>query len=278
MVASDNHTAIDVEDVDAAFYSANGLLQVLDRVTFRADCGEIVGLVGPSGCGKTTLLKLMAGLLRHGDGGFRCRGSVSITPSGPDKSLSAVYVSQLPCLLPWRTVAENIGLPFELGSQPVVTSIVEDLASLVGVSEFMEMLPHQLSGGMLQRVALARAFVLSPAALLLDEPFAHLDEVTRDQLNRDFRNILKSRGITAVVVSHSVSEAVFLATSKVLVLSVRPGSLLESVPVPEEDDASARDVTAQEYVKSIRSVRAALGVRKGTSLNWVDPLAKRTDG
>ena len=257
---------ITVDDVTARYGPASTGLQVLDRLSLFADAGEIVTIVGPSGCGKTTLLKLVAGLVANNVNEFFYTGTVRVIDHG-DPRTSVVYLSQRPCLLPWRSVAENIGLPIELRRPPVDRSQVEKLASLVGIEDFMGSLPHQLSGGMLQRVALARSLVLSPAALLLDEPFAHLDEVTRDQLNRDVRTIVTSRGITALIISHSVSEAVLLATSKVIVFSSRPASIVAAIPVPGEVNAHARDITAPEYVTAIRSARDALGVRLAQGQN-----------
>lgn len=252
--------AIKAEEITAS-YGAPGSdgVAVLDRLSISAGAGEIVTIVGPSGCGKTTLLKLVAGLLENCANDFFFTGKIRLM-GHVDSKAPAVYLSQRPCLLPWRSVAENICLPLELSGNPIDRSRAEQLASVVGVSDFMDSLPHQLSGGMLQRVAIARSLVLSPAILLLDEPFAHLDEATRNQLHRDVRAIVTSRGITAIIVSHSVSEAVLLATSKVVVMSARPASVVATIEVPSQQDAHARDISSPEYVSAVKRARDALGV------------------
>jgi NitT/TauT family transport system ATP-binding protein len=197
--------------------------KIFENVSLTILPGEFVSIVGPSGCGKSTLLRILAGLEPPST------GSVSAIPSP-----RAGFVFQDPHLLPWRTVARNVALPLELEgkveAKQRATRVGEVLAQ-VGLSSDADLYPNQLSGGMKMRVSLARALVMQPDLLLLDEPFAALDELSRVHLEEELRQLWTMRPMTVVLVTHSFSEAVFLA-NRVLVLSVQQHRVGDSIAVP----------------------------------------------
>ena len=205
---------------------------VLREVTCDVQSGEFVAILGPSGCGKSTLLRLIAGLLPHTAGSLTVAGQ---SPEAARRSTQSVaFVFQEPNLLPWRTVSDNIGLPLELRGVPrgARSRQVEESLSLIGLTpDDARKRPRDLSGGMRMRVSLARALVTRPDVLLLDEPFAALDDVLRQQLNEELTRIWLARHWTGLFVTHNVAEAVFLA-QRVLVMSQRPGTILADVRVP----------------------------------------------
>jgi NitT/TauT family transport system ATP-binding protein len=205
---------------------------VLRDVTFRVAAGEFVAVLGPSGCGKSTLLRLVAGLLAP------TNGHVLVADRRPEDArrsdVRVAFVFQDPTLLPWRTVTENIRLPFELQgvSRADCDARISATLDLVGLKPTdRRKRPRQLSGGMRMRVSLARALVTEPNLLLLDEPFAAVDDVLRQQLNEELVRIWSQSGWTALFVTHNVAEAVFLS-QRVLVMTSRPGTVLADVAVP----------------------------------------------
>ncbi len=223
-------------DVSAIFPNGNGGLQALDRVSFSVFPQEFVCVLGPSGSGKSTLLRLLAGLLNPTEGEILYH---SRTLSGPRREVGLVF--QRANLMPWRTVLQNITLPLELGKAPAAEAQARarELLELVGLDGFENSLPRDLSGGMEQRVAIARALVHDPEVLLLDEPFGNLDALTRERMGSELLRIWSARRKTVVMVTHSISEAIYLA-DRVLVLSPRPGSLRLDMPVefprPRQED------------------------------------------
>lgn len=218
-------------------YLADGApVAALRDLSFSIEPGEFVAFVGPSGCGKTTLLKIVGGLI------VPDAGSVSVASLSPEEARQKglfSFVFQNPVLLPWRTIVSNLRLPGEvLGRE---TRDPKELLARVGLGGFEQRYPHELSGGMAQRAALARALTFDPSVLLLDEPFGALDEFTRDDLNSLLAKICVEIGVTAILVTHSLSEAVFLA-NRVFVLSKRPGTVTTTfdVPFPRSREASIR--------------------------------------
>ena len=210
-------------------YTARGRdVLALDGVSVDLDRGGFLAVVGPSGCGKSTLLRMLAGLDApdHGTLSFRRRSPLELCR---DHQLGVAF--QDPGLMPWRTVEGNIKLGFQVAGQSAPSGRLAELVELVGLVGFERARPHELSGGMRQRVALARALALEPELLLLDEPFGALDALTRRTLNLALVEISERLNTTTVLITHSVSEAVFLA-AKVLVLSPRPGRVTGLVDVP----------------------------------------------
>lgn len=213
--------AIEIQGVSHGFDLDSGPLAVLDAVRLDVEPGEFVAFLGPSGCGKSTLLRLAAGLDSPKAGEIRVDGAPI---SGPDPS--RVVVFQDPTLYPWRTVRKNVALGLE--ARGVLKSEgrrVEAALKLVGLQDFAEAYPHQLSGGMAQRASLARALVNDPRILILDEPLGKLDSLTRLAMQAELIELWRRHGFTALLVTHDVEEAFFLA-QRVVVFSRRPARVL----------------------------------------------------
>ncbi len=213
-----------------ATYPQNGTggeVPVLENVSFQVAEGEFLALVGPSGGGKTTLLRILAGLVKPVAGQVYLAGKPVTRPCR-----DVGFVFQHPTLMAWRTVIENVMLPLTLTGESRATARrhAQELVDLVGLTGFEEGYPAQLSGGMAQRVALARALVHDPCILLLDEPFGALDALTRERMGCELLRIWGERRKTVVMVTHSISEAIFLA-DRVLVLGASPGRILREVAV-----------------------------------------------
>ena len=234
-VGTDPH--IDVKQVSKSFYPSGSnrgrqddtrAVVALDDTSFDVRRGEFVSVVGPSGCGKTTLLRMIAGLSTVDAGDIRVDGK-RISGPGPDRAV----VFQHAALLPWASVVDNIafGLRLRRVSKSERTTKARELAALVGLAGFENHLPGQLSGGMQQRVGLARALAVDPQILLLDEPFGALDEITRRQMQDELLRIWSGTGLTSLLITHSVDEAIFLS-DRILVMSGRPGRVIEEIRVP----------------------------------------------
>jgi NitT/TauT family transport system ATP-binding protein len=201
---------------------------VLQQIDLTINKGEFVSLIGPSGCGKSTLLKLISGLTGATSGTILVDG---MTPIHARETVSFIF--QDATLLPWRTVARNIGLGLELEehiSREVREQKVRSLLELVGLTHVANSYPRQLSGGMKMRVSVARALATTPRLLLMDEPFGALDEMTRDRLNEELLRLRAEQNWTAVFVTHSVAEAVFLST-RIVVLAPSPGRIAQQIAI-----------------------------------------------
>ena len=201
-----------------------GSLQALDPVDLEVSNNEIVTLLGPSGCGKTTLLRIVAGLETPSGGSVTVAGTA---PPEARRTKRIGMVPQSPALLPWRTVEANARLLFDVNrsANPTEAPQLTELLAEVGLGDFLGAYPHELSGGMQQRVSLVRAFALGAPILLLDEPFASLDEITRSDMRHLLARLCERTGASVLFVTHSIAEAVFLS-DRVGVLSRRPGSLV----------------------------------------------------
>jgi NitT/TauT family transport system ATP-binding protein len=220
-------TTLTIREVSHRFDLEGKPLPVLDRISLRVNRGEFVALLGPSGCGKSTLLRLVAGLDPPTAGSLLVDGEAI---EGPDPS--RVVVFQDPTLYPWRTVWNNVALGLEArGLLGTHRERVEDALRLVGLSGFANAYPHQLSGGMSQRTALARALVNDPNLLILDEPLGQLDSLTRITMQGELVSLWQRKGFTALLVTHDVEEALFLA-GRVIVLSERPAQIKAQVVNP----------------------------------------------
>jgi NitT/TauT family transport system ATP-binding protein len=220
-------TTLTLHEVSHRFDLEGQPLPVLDRISLRVGRGEFVALLGPSGCGKSTLLRLVAGLDPPTAGSLLVDGEAI---EGPDPS--RVVVFQDPTLFPWRTVWNNVALGLEArGQLGTHRARVDDALRLVGLTGFANAYPHQLSGGMSQRTALARALVNDPKLLILDEPLGQLDSLTRITMQGELVSLWERAGFTALLVTHDVEEALFLA-GRVIVLSARPAQIRAEVVNP----------------------------------------------
>ena len=235
---------------------ANGTTALAD-VDLTILPGEFVSLLGPSGCGKSTLLKLIAGLAAPSLGEIDWPQSSYDAQGSPEPALGFVF--QEPTLLPWRTAADNVHLPLLLAGveKKEARQRVDDALAQVGLSAFADLYPRQLSGGMKMRVSIARALVTRPKILLMDEPFAALDEITRSKLNDELLELFTRQGLTVIFVTHSVYESVYLS-SRIVVLSSRPGRITADIPIdlgfPRTEDLR----TSPLYNERCRLVSAAL--------------------
>ncbi|MFC5452048.1 ABC transporter ATP-binding protein [Paenibacillus aestuarii] len=234
----------------------NGTVALQDvNLTIRE--GEFLCFVGPSGCGKSTIFKLITGLSQPSKGDLDVFGT---TPKEARKQSDIAFVFQDHTLLPWSTVEANVRLPLELRGVDKKTqkAEAERVLELVGLKDYMKVLPRQLSGGMKMRVSIARALISRPKLLLMDEPFGALDEITRQTLQMELLNIWQQNPeMTILFVTHNVFESVFLSTS-VVVMTPRPGKIAATVniPVPYPRDESFR--TNAQFGELVREVSAAL--------------------
>ena len=229
-------------------------IHALADINLAVQDREFVSVVGPSGCGKTTLLRLIAGTLPKSAGEILLRGS---PVTGPRRDIGIVF--QTATLLPWRNVLQNALLPVDVQGldKKTYTERARDLLQMVGLTGFERKYPFELSGGMQQRVSITRALVHNPAVLLMDEPFGALDALTREQMNLDLQRIWATAGKTVFLITHSISEAVFLA-DRVVVMSARPGRILAEFPVGFERPRSLDVMGAPEFGRLVTEIRRHL--------------------
>ncbi|SEB42001.1 NitT/TauT family transport system ATP-binding protein [Paramicrobacterium humi] len=248
--------ALSVSDVAVTFASKRGQVSALEDIDLTVERGEFISIAGPSGCGKSTLLKAVAGLTRPSRGAIRLQGE---EVKAPRQDIG--YVFQRAALLEWRSVRGNILLQAEMRgmNMSVAQERADQLIEMTGLTGFEKALPHELSGGMQQRVSLCRALLHEPQVLLMDEPFGALDALTRERMNVELNRIWRETGTTVLLVTHSVAEAVYLA-SRVVVMSPRPGRIIEehTVDLPAERDYAAVLETPEFHRVSSR-VRELLG-------------------
>ena len=233
-----------------------GLVQALDDISVSVGAGEFVCLVGPSGCGKSTLLKILAGIVPH------TAGMISVNGASPRDGAAGVgLVFQAPVLLPWRTVLENTLLPADVFGldRKAATLRARGLLKMVGLEGFAGSYPSELSGGMQQRCSITRALLHDPALLLMDEPFGALDAMTRDMMNLELQRIWTQSGKTVFLITHSIPEAVFLA-DRVLVMSPRPGRILEEVAITLPRPRDLETMTTEPFGRIVREIRQRLGM------------------
>lgn len=213
--------------------------------------GDFISLLGPSGCGKSTALRLIAELIHP------TAGSIKWANGRTDGALAVVL--QEPTLMPWATVADNVWLPFRLQGKrrARVWDDIKEILSLVGLSGFEDAYPRELSGGMKMRVSIARALATKPKLILMDEPFAALDEITRFKLNNDLLELKSKIGCTVVFVTHSVFESVFLS-DRIVIMASRPGRVIRELGVDEAYPRTEEFRTSAEYVAHCRAASEAL--------------------
>jgi NitT/TauT family transport system ATP-binding protein len=231
----------------------NGVMALQDA-TFDIREGEFVSLLGPSGCGKSTALRIIAGLLEPSTGEVTWRDRPAQGASG-----EIGFVFQEPTLMPWASVAGNVYLPFKIAGQSRadVMPRIREALTRVGLEAFENAFPRELSGGMKMRVSIARALVTAPKLLLMDEPFAALDEITRFRLNNDLLELWAAMRQTVVFVTHSVFESVYLS-SRIVVMTQRPGRVFAEIPIDAPYPRNEAFRTSPEYAALCRKVSEAL--------------------
>lgn len=244
---------IDISDVAKHFDNS---AMVLRGLSLQIERGEFVSLIGSSGCGKSTLLKLIAGLQPVSAGSLRIGGVMADRrPNATDIG----YVFQEPTLMAWATVFDNVYLPLRLRDVRRRDAVAQVRAALqhVGLEAVADHYPSALSGGMMMRVSIARAMVTEPSLLLLDEPFAALDEMTRFKLNNDVFALWKHRDLTVVFVTHSVFEAVYLS-NRVMIMAARPGRIVNDIALPPDRPRHAAYRSGPEHAEYCRIISREL--------------------
>ncbi|HEX2154388.1 MAG TPA: ABC transporter ATP-binding protein [Acidimicrobiia bacterium] len=254
---------VDAQKLSKTFSGRSGTVEALSDIDLQIEPGEFVSLIGPSGCGKSTLLRLIGELLHPS------AGRLIVNGKDPHQArLDGDYgiAFQSATLLEWRTVLRNVELPLELADVDAHgrRSRAEELLAMVGLSDFVDHYPWQLSGGMQQRVAIARALGQRPPLLLMDEPFGALDEMTRESMQQELMRIWRDTGTTVVFVTHSIPEAVFLST-RTIVMSSRPGRITHRIDIdlPQPRQFEIRE--SPRFFELLTEVREAL--RQGEKLS-----------
>ena len=245
---------IEAKDLSLTFETGDGPVHALSHVDLTVREGEFVSFIGPSGCGKTTLLRVIADLEQATSGALMVNG---LEPDAARRARAYGYVFQAPALLPWRTVAANVGLPLEVMGVAGSAELVRRNLALVNLAGFENKYPWQLSGGMQQRVSIARALAFDPKLLLMDEPFGALDEIVRDKLNEQLLKLWDTTKKTVVFVTHSIPEAVFLST-RIVVMSPRPGRVTDVIETNFPKDRTLDIRETPEFLKVAHRVREGL--------------------
>ena len=242
---------------------SNGTIALKD-MTLDVGQGEFISLLGPSGCGKSTALRIIAGLGETSSGSLDWPTSEHNAAGQPEPEISFVF--QEPTLMPWATVFENVWLPLRLKgvSRKAADEPVMEALSMVGLDQFRDAYPRELSGGMKMRVSIARALVTRPKLLLMDEPFAALDEITRFKLNNDLLRLWERFGWTVLFVTHSVYESVYLS-SRIVVMAARPGRVVSDLridaPYPRDEDFRTSPVYNDYCRQASAALHAAMDAR-----------------
>ena len=240
-----------LRDLSLTYQTSRGPLEALGPVSFDLEDGEFIAVLGPSGCGKSSLLKLLSGLLPPTSGTALLNGEVI---EKPRRDVGIVF--QKPTLLPWKTVRENVLVPLRvLGTETAATEQrADELIATVGLEAFAHHYPHELSGGMQQRVGIARGLVHDPQLLLMDEPFAALDALTREQMTLELQSISDAAKKSVVFITHSIQEAAFLA-DRIIVLSTRPGRIVEIVNVHMPRPRNMESMVSPEFIATCDHLR-----------------------
>ncbi len=239
-------------EIDKHFSSG---IEALRGVDLSIERGQFVSIVGPSGCGKSTFLRLVAGLDEPTAGTLTVDGR---TPKDARREqLDLAFIFQDATLLPWRSVARNVNLPLELREQTDADR-VRQVIDMVGLADFADAYPAQLSGGMRMRASIARALATNPELLLLDEPFGALDEITRQRLNEELLRLWQEDRWTGLFITHNVYEAVFLS-QRVLVMSARPGQLITDIAIPFDHPRDPDLRSTPEFVQIAETISHQLG-------------------
>lgn len=256
---SESSPIIEIRDLSKTYYTQSGDVKALNNISLDIASGEFVTIVGPSGCGKSTLLRMLAGLEDCEEGVLALDGK-QIQGSSHDVGV----VFQAANLLPWFTVRQNVLLPTRVGKRGSDGyADVDELLEMTGLADFGNKYPYELSGGMQQRAGICRALVRNPRILLMDEPFGALDALTRERMNLELQRIWRASNKTVILITHSISEAVFLG-DRVIVMSSRPGTILQELKV-DIDRPRAFDTILNYpcYAELSREIRGLLNAEGG---------------
>ena len=248
-----------IRDATKFYKARSGSVHALDKVSLDVREGEFLCILGPSGCGKTTLLWSMAGL-HELSGGVVSLGNQAITEPHPEIAM----IFQDANLLPWRNLAKNIELPFELKRKTPDRPRIAKLLDRVGLAGFEDKFPRELSGGMQQRASIVRSLSVDPSVLLMDEPFGALDAFTRDEMNLLIQEIWMETRKTIVFVTHSISEAIFLA-DRVAVMSARPGRIAEIYDIDIPRPRSVDIQTKPDFIERILKIKSRIEHGRGAA-------------
>ncbi|MEJ5080746.1 ABC transporter ATP-binding protein [Ochrobactrum sp. MYb379] len=256
-VAPNSQTSPSLIDINGVYKQyGTGVIAVSD-MSLKIEQGQFVSFLGPSGCGKSTALRMIAGLESISAGDIHVNGHAP--GKGPVVAQDIGFVFQEPTLMPWASVFDNVYLPLRLSgiSRKEATPRVEEALTQVGLSRFAAAYPRELSGGMKMRVSIARALVTRPRLLLMDEPFAALDEMTRFKLNNDVLRLWQEHGLTVVFVTHSVYESVYLS-NRVIVMAARPGRVVADIGIEGSYPRAENYRATEAYAKDCARVSDAL--------------------
>ena len=247
---------IEVNGVSKSFGAGQDAVYALQDVSLTVEAGEFISLIGPSGCGKSTLMRVIADLIHPTSGDVRVK-SKTARQARADRDYGIVF--QSPVLYEWRNIRRNVELPLQVMGYPKSEwdGRVNAMLELVGLQDFDQKYPWQLSGGMQQRGSIARALAFQPSILLMDEPFGALDEITREYMNLELLNIFTRTDVTIIFVTHSIPEAVFLST-RVVVMTPRPGEIRTIVPIDLPHPRSFETRETPRYYELVTEVREAL--------------------
>lgn len=269
---------LEVDNLSKTFDGKSGPVHALGGLTFTVERGQFVSIVGPSGCGKTTLLRSVAGLQTASGGTVRLDGTLV---TRPPEGMAVVFQDYRSSLMPWLTVRKNIMLPLRQQrlAKAEQNALIEQSADSVGLHEFLNHYPWQLSGGMQQRVAIARALAYRPQIMLMDEPFASVDAQTRADLEDLVLAIRREYGMTILLVTHDVDEAVYLA-NRVIVLSNRPSRVVQQVEITLPDERDQIETKELPEFGKLRGhvLRSVKGVpHEATEVGGMAPAADPAD-
>jgi NitT/TauT family transport system ATP-binding protein len=257
-------SAITLEDVALTYRGQAGSTDALKQLDLKIEAGSFVAIIGPSGCGKSTIIKLVSGLIPPSSGTVMLGGK---PVSGPQREVGIAF--QKPTLLPWKSVQQNILVAAPRSADKnAIGARASELIDLVNLRGFEKHYPHELSGGMQQRVALARALLLDPPVLLMDEPFAALDALTREQMSLELLKLWGQQDKTVLFVTHSIPEAVFLS-DRVIVLSPRPARVAEDIAIPLPRPRDLKTMASANFGGLCNHLRqrllASAGFQEGTA-------------
>jgi NitT/TauT family transport system ATP-binding protein len=246
--------ALEVSGLTLTYATARRDITAIRDLSLEVGKGEFVSIVGPSGCGKSSLLKIVYGLVTAASGRIEVAGKAV---TGPRRDIGMVF--QSPVLLPWRTILENVLLPADvLGlDKATMRRRALELLEMVGLASFEHVYPDELSGGMQQRAGIVRALVHDPDVLLMDEPFAALDALTREQMALELQRIWMTSGKTVLFVTHSISEAVLLS-DRIVLMSARPGRVVAVYDAPKQRPRTFDDLAASAFAELTRQIRRGL--------------------